>query len=218
VPFKWLAADLPRRVPIVAGARVSRILGQRRVEAVEITLADSGRSEIVACDTVVFTGDWIPEHELARQGGIVLDPTTRGPLVDTTLRTMTQGVFAAGNLLRGAETADVAALEGRRAAQHIARYLEQETWNTAFLRFECQAPIVWIAPGAVLIDEHQLFGRFLFRVDRFCRNAHLTVRQDGRTIYRHRFRRLQPNQSASLRSDWLPTVDPNGGALQITID
>jgi len=47
----------------------------------------------------LFTGDWIPDHELARCGDVTLDPGTRGPAVDTALRTCQSGVFAAGDLL-----------------------------------------------------------------------------------------------------------------------
>jgi len=218
LPFKWLAADLLRRVPIVAGARVSRIVGQRRVEAVEITHVDSGRVETVACDTVVFTGDWIPEHELARRGGLLTDPATRGPLVDTCLRTSARGVFAAGNLLRGAETADIAALEGRRVAQHIQRFLERDDWRQAILPIHSQSPIAWVSPSAIAAGERPPLGSFLFRVSEFCRDSELRVRQGERVIYRRHFRRLQPNQSARLRSDWLPAIDPSGGALRLMID
>jgi thioredoxin reductase len=47
----------------------------------------------------VFTGDFVPDHELARRGGLVLDPDTRGPVVDGTLHTSRPGVFAAGGVL-----------------------------------------------------------------------------------------------------------------------
>ena len=72
---------------------------------------------------MVFTGDWIPDHELARLAGLAMDPGTRGPVVDTTLATSLAGVFAAGNLVHAAETADIAALSGRHAARHIAAFL-----------------------------------------------------------------------------------------------
>jgi len=117
LPAKWYFADLRARAPLLTGARVSRILGHQRVEGVEVTLAATGQTEMIPCDTVVFTGDWIPEHELARLGGLAIDPGTRGPQVDPGFRTSARGVFAAGNLLRGAETADVSALEGRQAAR-----------------------------------------------------------------------------------------------------
>lgn len=128
LPVKWAVADLMTRTPIATCTRVSRIVGANRVEGVEVTRLDSGQSKMVACDTVVFTGDWIPEHELARLGGLALNPGTRGPEVDSHFRTSAPGVFAAGNLLRGAETADLCALEGRRAARHIRDYLHDGRW------------------------------------------------------------------------------------------
>jgi len=52
-----------------------------------------------------------------------MDLGTRGPAVDTALATSVPGVFAAGNLVHAAETADVAALGGRHAARGIAAFL-----------------------------------------------------------------------------------------------
>jgi thioredoxin reductase len=122
LPAKWLLVDVLRLTTLVTGARVSRITGRRRVEAVEITHA-AGTVERVDCDTVVFTGDWIPENELARSGGLEIDEKSRGPRTDTRFRTSVRGVFAAGNLLRGAHSADACALEGRAAARSIHRFL-----------------------------------------------------------------------------------------------
>ena len=92
-----------------------------------VVLASSGRTgngeRFVPCDTVVFTGDWIPDHELARRSGAAIDPGTRGPSVDTSLETSLPRVFAAGNLAHAAETADIAAATGRHAAAAIAAAL-----------------------------------------------------------------------------------------------
>ena len=217
LPFKWYAADLLTRTPIATRARIGRILGSKRVEAVEVAYLDGGRTEVIACDTVVFTGDWIPEHELARHGGVLLDPATRGPLVDLRLRTSARGVFAAGNLLRGAETADVAALEGRRAARHIHEYLERDTWFEARLPIECIPPVAWIAPGAISADD-RLPGGFLFRVGQFCRDARVQVRQGERVLYQRRFRRLQPNWSIRLEGGWAASADPGGPPLRLAVE
>ncbi len=72
---------------------------------------------------VVFTADWIPDDEPARQAGLTMDPGSRGPLVDTALQTSRPGVFAAGNLIHAAATADIAAPSGRHAARHIVAAL-----------------------------------------------------------------------------------------------
>ena len=115
-----LGARLRYRVPLWTSTRVSAIRGRGRVEAVELTELDGGRTRTLACDTVVFSADWIPDHELAVAAGLELDPITRGPAVDAALRSSRAGVFAAGNVLHGAEQADVAALSGRHVAAGVA--------------------------------------------------------------------------------------------------
>ena len=126
------------RAPVWTSCAVRRIAGRGRLEGVEVAdartgpartgpartgPARTGPARFVPCEVVVFTGDWIPDHELARLAGLAMDPGTRGPAVDTTLSTSLPGVFAAGNLVHAAETADIAALSGRHAARHIARYI-----------------------------------------------------------------------------------------------
>ena len=115
------------RVPVWTCSAVRRIAGRGRLEGVEIADVRTGAARFVPCEVVVFTGDWIPDHELARLAGLGMDPGTRGPAVDTTLATSAPGVFAAGNLVHAAETADIAALSGRHVARHIAAFLGGET-------------------------------------------------------------------------------------------
>lgn len=48
-----------------SGAK-SPIVGRRRVESVVLENSITQRRWQAAVDTVVFSGDWIPDHELAR--------------------------------------------------------------------------------------------------------------------------------------------------------
>jgi thioredoxin reductase len=118
-----LGAALRWRVPVWTSSAIRRVTGRGELAGVEIADFGSGAVRFVPCQTLVFTGDWIPDHELARSAGLHLDPGTRGPAVDTALRTSADGVFAAGNLIHAAETADIAALSGRHAARQIAAAL-----------------------------------------------------------------------------------------------
>ena len=124
--MKWAVADLLTRTPIHTSTRITNILGRHRVECVEITGPD-GKITRLDCDTVVFSGNWIPENEMARRAGLHLDPLTRGPEIDAGFQSSTPGIFVAGNVLRGlsreAETADECALEGTLAGKSIANYL-----------------------------------------------------------------------------------------------
>ena len=107
-----------RRVPVLTGVEIAEIVGRRRVE--RIVLSD-GRT--IACDTVVFTGDWIPDNELARHIGLTMNPTIKGPVVDNVFRTSRNGVFAIGNLVHRVAAADRCALDGRAVAAEVVRSL-----------------------------------------------------------------------------------------------
>ena len=67
-------AALRYRVPLWTRTAVTAIHGRARVEGVELTELDSGRVRRLACDTVVFSADWVPDHELAVAAGVALDP------------------------------------------------------------------------------------------------------------------------------------------------
>ena len=202
---------------VLTSTRVSAILGRPRVEAVELTDLSTGAVGQLPCDTVVFTGDWIPDHELARNGGLALDPGTRGPRVDQRLRTSLAGVFAAGNLLHGAETADVAALEGRHAAAAIRDHLTGAPWSTdPAVPFTATPPLLGLAPGVVdPTAGPPARGRFILRTAEFRDHARLQVRQGDRLLASHRAGRLVPARSVTLPATFLDRVDPSAGPLTV---
>ena len=210
-PLAWLAAGR-RRVPILGSARVADIRGAARVDAVAL---EDGR--VLACDTVVFTGDWIPDHELARRGGLAMDGGTRGPRVDPCGRTSKRGVFAAGNLVHAAETADVAALGGRRVAGAIVDFLRTGDWPEEATVVECEAPLRWVCPN-VLTPGSPYRGPFLLRIDTLLRRARLSVTQNGRTIWRGSSRRLVPNRSIRMPGDWVGRVERGAAPLRVGVD
>jgi L-2-hydroxyglutarate oxidase LhgO len=215
LPAKILFADLLARTPILTNTRVTNIVGSPRVEAIEITDVGSGRTRMIECDTVVFTGNWIPENELARRGGVETGKPSLGPQVDSLFRTSQVGVFAAGNLLRGVETADWAAHEGRGSARSIARYLENAQWNRSRLAVQPEAPLAWIYPNVLSPDAP--VERFWFRSNEFRQNVSLQLQQGKRVLYQRGLRRLIANTSLSLSSEWVQNVDFTGEPIKLGI-
>ena len=207
--------------PVLTSTELRAIRGRRRVEAVELARLDSGKVEQIACDLVVFTGDWIPDHELAVLAGAALDPGTRGPAVDPSLRTTRPGLFAAGNLLHGAEPADVAALTGLHAARTVIRHLDGEPWPAARTAIECHPPLRWISPSAVAGPSIPAgtppLGHFLLRAREPLSTPLVELAQNGRSLWRGRLPRLGPGRSARLPSDWTTAVDPDGGPIQARV-
>ncbi|MFD4613722.1 NAD(P)/FAD-dependent oxidoreductase [Streptomyces sp. NPDC058440] len=205
------------RVPVATRTRVTRVIGKGRCQAVEIEHLDTGRRRTVACDTVVFTGDWIPDHELARSAGITLDEGTLGPLTDTALRTSRRGVFAAGNLLHPVDTADVAALDGRHVARQVVHHLNGEDRPAEGVRLIADAPFRWVAPQILRPgDPAPARGRLLLWTDEFVRLPKVTVRQDGRTLARRTLAwPAAPGRVFRVPAGLLDGVSPTGGPVHI---
>ena len=202
--------------PLLTRTRLTAIHGRRRVEAVEITHLDTSETRDLSCDLVVFTADWIPDHELVVLAGAALDPGTRGPSVDPAQHTTRPGLFAAGNLLHGAETADVAALSGRHVAAAVLRHLEGRPWPVARVPIRCHAPLDWIAPNAVAAPTPPATpprGRFLLRARESLTAPLVGLVQDGRTLWRGRVPRLGPGRSARLPAAWAAAADVGGGPV-----
>ena len=217
-----LVTDLPRhqtyaafraaaaarwRTPLLTRTALTRISGHGRVDAVEVTDLATGAVSRIPCDTVVFTGDWVPDSELARRGGVTVDPATRGPAVDSLLATSVPGVFAAGNLVHPAETADVAALGGRAAADGVCAWLAGSGLGAA-VSIEVGEPLSWITPQRLLPGRPP--ARFALRAASVTGPGRLEVRQDGRLLATHRVRRLVPHRAIALGTAWVSDVSPSG--------
>ncbi len=239
-PESYQAFSLPGRlalgVLVARRTRVVRIIGSPRVRAVEIEHLDTGARRTVACDTVVTTADWIPDHELARLGGLTLDPGTRGPVVDAALRTSRPGVFAAGNVAHPVDTADVAALDGRHVADHVLRWLRDPTPAPAGVRLAVEPPLRWVAPQVIHPNSagpssagpnsagpnsaglRPPRGRLLLWTDERVPRPVVRVVQDGRELARRRLPwPAAPGRVFRVPSDLVAGADPAGGPVLITL-
>jgi len=113
-PFRWLPRVLG--IPVHPGVTVEDILAtDGHISALVIRRGDA--LQRIACDGLVMTGQFRPESGLARMAGLLIDPCTQGPVTDQYGRTSRADIFAAGNLLRGIETAGQCWAEGQAIAR-----------------------------------------------------------------------------------------------------
>ncbi|MFF8839392.1 FAD-dependent oxidoreductase [Streptomyces sp. NPDC015130] len=198
-------------VPVLTRTTVVELLGRGRATGLAVRGRD-GRTSVLRCDTVVFTGDWIPDHELARARGLAPAPGTLGPVTDGAYRTAEPGIFAAGNLLRGVEPARVAAAEGRAAAGAVLDLLSGRPGPAAGVPVLTAGPVRWVTPGLLGPTAVPL----LVRPDRRLVRPLLTVSQDGSPLRRERLRgEPVPWRSVRLGPEWTSGVDPAGGPVLV---
>ncbi|MEV6312717.1 FAD-dependent oxidoreductase [Streptomyces sp. NPDC051840] len=208
------------RVPVLTGATVTSLTGSPRLTGVSLRHED-GRTTTLRCDTVVLTGDFIPDHELARRGGLHLDPGTRGPAYDSAFRTSRPGVFAVGNLLHAVERAGFAAQEGRAVAVPVLHRLAgtDVVDGGRGTPLAVEPPLLWIAPNVTGPHRTRPQGdRFLLRSARRLSRPLLVVRQGDDELHRRRLlSTVEPGRTFFLDAEWLDQVDPDGGPVRITV-
>ena len=118
---RWPSAWLPRLlgIPLLTDTELVAIEGRDRVEAVTLRTGD-GEPFRIDTDGVIVSGRFRPDATLVRDGHLALDPGTGGPEVDQYGRCSDPDYFAAGNVLRSAESAGWSWREGRAAARAVA--------------------------------------------------------------------------------------------------
>ncbi|MCB2214036.1 NAD(P)/FAD-dependent oxidoreductase [bacterium] len=115
---------------------VNRIIGRDRVEAIEAVTVDDkwqpipGSKEIIPCDTLLLSVGLIPENELSKKAGVMLDPVTNGPFVDDRFMTNVPGIFAAGNVVHVYDLVDWVTEAGRVAGKGAAQFALAEKIET----------------------------------------------------------------------------------------
>jgi thioredoxin reductase len=207
------------RTPVMPRTRVVRINGKQRVESVLLEDMDSGARTTVACDTVVTTGDWIPDHELARLGGLEMDRATRGPIVDASLQTTMPGIFAIGNLVHPVDTADCAALDGRNVAAHVRAFLEGGPSQVADVVVTAAEPFRWVTPQRVAGGSNGRRDDMLLWTDRYTRLPVVRATQNGRLLARKRLAwPAAPGRIFRVPADLVATASPTGGPVVIDLE
>ena len=154
--YPWLARSMGGAlgIPLYTGTSVYGIVGTKRVEGVRLMDRRTQKIEDVACDTIILTGKFRAYSPQIDGTAIGYDPATYGPAVDMSLMTTVPGIFAAGNVLRGAEMHDLCALEGRRAAQGIASWLKGPDGKDARrISISAEDPVRYAVPQRVLPEE-----------------------------------------------------------------
>lgn len=82
---------------LMLGTRIIKIVGSTRIEAVDIE-DSTGKQQSLACDGVLFTGEFTPESGLVRMSHLEFDSDTFSPVVDSAGRCSDPAYYAAGNV------------------------------------------------------------------------------------------------------------------------
>ena len=119
-------------IPLKLSHTVVDIKGKERLEGVTLAEVDQngkpipGTEEEYSCDTLLLSVGLIPENELSRGMGVEMSRVTSGPVVNESLETNIEGVFACGNVLHVHDLVDFVSEEAGTAGKNAVAYVKGE--------------------------------------------------------------------------------------------
>ena len=116
-----VALEIWYRFKLITKTEIVEVLGDKRVTGVRIRRG--AVESVIACDTIVFTGNWIPDNELVRRGGFAIDSIYKSPVVNATAQISGTSIYAIGNLVLPIKAADQCAVDAKTVAKKVAASL-----------------------------------------------------------------------------------------------
>jgi NADPH-dependent 2,4-dienoyl-CoA reductase/sulfur reductase-like enzyme len=209
-------------IPLHLSHTVTFIHGRKRVEAVTVSEVDEtlkpikGTERMVPCDTLVLSVGLIPENELSKKAGVVLDPITAGPVVDSRMETSVEGIFACGNVVNVFDLVDYvtnsAEAAGRGAAQFVQGKREKLERS---IRVVPGKNVKYVVPQFINSLDQDL--SLYFRVEHPERAVRVKVSAGGRLLSRHKAKMVRPPEMvhAHVPSEKLESI---GAANSIVVE
>ena len=188
-------------IPLKLSHTVVDIEGKERVEAVTIAEVGSDRKPIPGteiryeCDTLLLSCGLLPENELSRSAGVELSPVTSGPIVNDSLETSIDGVFACGNVLHVHDLVDYVSQEASAAGKNAANYIKNGK-NTSAKAVEIfpEGGVRYTVPKYVRPTEMEDKLTVRFRVGAVYKNCFIATYYDDTLINKRKRPVMAPGE------------------------
>ena len=218
-------------IPLKLSHTVIDIDGKERVKGITLAEVDStgkpipGTEEHYDCDTLLLSCGLIPENELSAQMGIALSNVTSGPVVDESLETNLDGVFACGNVLHVHDLVDFVSEEAATAGKNAACYVKNERMKSGIsIPIKAENGVRYTVPSRIdpeRMEEKQIVR---FRVGKVYKNCRICAFLDGEQIISRKRPVVAPGEMEQviLKKEWFEQppecTDGSGHELIIRIE
>lgn len=188
-------------IPLYLSHTVTRVFGQDRLTAVEISEVDenmtpiAGTEKIVECDALILSVGLIPENELAEGLGVKIDPRTKGPAVNGQLMTSVDGVFSCGNALHVNDLVDYVSESGEIAGKNAAEYA-QGARNE--IGIDIAGSFLYAVPQKLDLNRDNSETTVYFRSREILDKSVFKILVDGKEVYAKKYQFLRPPEMERL--------------------
>lgn len=199
-------------IPLKLSHTVVDIQGKERVTGVTLAQVDENRKpipgteEFYSCDTLLLSCGLIPENELSGNMGVELSRITSGPVVNESLETNVEGVFACGNVLHVHDLVDYVSEEAGKAGCHAAEYIRQ--WNMEeskadleekkTIEIQTMGGIRYSVPQMIRPSHMEEKLTVRFRVGAVFKNVYISVYLGEKRIIHKKKKKMAPGEMEQI--------------------
>jgi len=193
-------------IPLYLSHAVTNITGSKRIETVDVAPIDQHFEPkeggfTLTCDCLLLSVGLIPENELSLKAGIVLDPITRGAVVDMDLMTSVPGVFSCGNVLHVHDLVDWVSEEAEYCGKSAACYIKGETKKGDEIPVKAGNLVRYVLPAKVEAGKEALLS---FRPIAPAENIDLVIKTDQKILYNKKQRKIFPSSMLRIPINKVP--------------
>ncbi|MBQ9714865.1 MAG: FAD-dependent oxidoreductase [Clostridia bacterium] len=194
-------------IPLKLSHTVVDIKGKERLEGITLAQVDNkgkpipGTEEFYECDTLLLSVGLIPENELSNGMGVAMNPITSGPIVNESLETNIEGVFACGNVLHVHDLVDFVSEEAAAAGRNAAAYVKDGAAANVkeVITLKGVDGVRYTVPSTINVDRmaDQLIVRF--RVGGVYKNCYVSTYFDDERVLRRKRPVVAPGEMEEVK-------------------
>lgn len=194
-------------IPLLFSSTITKIVGKERVEGVYIAQVDKNRKPIketekfIECDTLLLSVGLLPENELSRMANVNLDKLTKGAIVDNSLETNIEGVFACGNVLHVHDLVDNVSIEAMEAGENAVNYINKGKNEKNLVPIETDDKIRYVVPQYINVEDINSLDdiELKFRSTDVYKKCKLNVHINNESVVSKNLRIITPGEMEKLK-------------------
>lgn len=189
-------------IPLHLSTTVTRIIGEKRVEAVEVAKVDAkfnpieSTKRLIPCDALILSVGLLPENEVAQKLGIELDFATKGAYVDQCFMTSVPGVFSCGNALHVNDLVDYVSESGELAGKYAANYKMAER-EIVKIEYDSKE-FLYVVPQYYDSNKAGELNLY-FRSKTDCRDRKVALSFNDEAVLDKKYKRMLPSEMEAVK-------------------
>lgn len=169
-------------IPLYLSHTVEAVHGKKRLEYITLVQVDENLNLLentrrnIECDCLLLSIGLLPENSLLESLEIVMDPKTKGPVVDDTYMTCKEGIFACGNALHIHDLVDYVSLEAKKCGRACGEYILKGQKDSETIKNHIASGVSYVVPQAFHKGKDVEFS---FRVNKVFKDCSIHIYGEG---------------------------------------